>query len=216
MICYSGKSLPCVILMLCLRVHHFSNKPFFYTVSICILVFFSLSPSFITPPRAQEVFRQAMHSPVVRLEVVPSSNRERYEKSLIGQLFDSGAGSDGSPRITKAKVPPPPVKAKPTYKPSETPAPRYAEDVATMEAAVSVSRSAPSQHVLLEMSWLFLSFKSDSICKLQEPDYFISVCKKKLTKFWDAFAPLRTKLLYGFLHSFPPEHTSFASPAKCL
>lgn len=89
-----------------------------------------------------------MHSPIVRLEVVPSSNRERYEKSLIGQLFDSGASSDGSPRITKAKVPPPPVKAKPTYKPSENPATRFAEEVSTVEAAVCVSRSAPSQHVL--------------------------------------------------------------------
>lgn len=177
MICFSGKSLPCVILMLCLRVHHFLNKPFFSVLSPSVSwSLFPLSPSFITPPRAQEVFRQAMHSPVVRLEVVPSSNRERYEKSLIGQLFYSGAGSDGSPRITKAKVAPPPVKARPTYKPSENPATRYAEDVASMEAAVSLSRSAPSQHVLLEMSWLFLSFKSNSICQLQEP-YYCTLCR---------------------------------------
>ncbi|KAI4874489.1 hypothetical protein NFI96_005625 [Prochilodus magdalenae] len=37
--------------------------------------------------RSQEVFRQAMSSPVVRLEVLPVANKLHYEKSLIGQLF---------------------------------------------------------------------------------------------------------------------------------
>lgn len=73
-----------------------------------------------------------MHSPTVRLEVVPSSNRERYEKSLIGQLFGNGTGPDSSPRFTKTKDPPPPFKAKPM---------RMAEEIATMESAVSVSCS---------------------------------------------------------------------------
>lgn len=80
-----------------------------------------------------------MRSPVVRLEVVPSSNRERYEKSLIGQLVNNSAGPDSSPRITKTKEPPPPVKAKPMFKPSENPAMRLAEDAATPEAAANVS-----------------------------------------------------------------------------
>uniref|UniRef100_A0A3Q4MSX1 Partitioning defective 3 homolog B-like n=1 Tax=Neolamprologus brichardi TaxID=32507 RepID=A0A3Q4MSX1_NEOBR len=69
--------------------------------------------------QSQDVFRQAMRSPVVRLEVVPSFNRERYEKSLIGQLFGNNNGPTGSPRTGNTKEPPPPVKAKPVFKPSE-------------------------------------------------------------------------------------------------
>jgi len=91
--------------------------------------------------QAQEVFRQAMRSPVVRLEVVPSSNRERYEKSLIGHLVNNSCGPDSSPRVTKTKEPPPPVKAKPVFKPSENPAMRLAEDAAaTLEAAASTPK----------------------------------------------------------------------------
>ncbi|GLD72142.1 partitioning defective 3 homolog B-like protein [Lates japonicus] len=101
--------------------------------------------------QAQEVFRQAMRSPVVRLEVVPSSNRERYEKSLIGQLFGNSAGPDNSPRIAKTKEPPPPVKAKPVFKPSENPTTRLAEDSATLEAAVSTPRGR-SESPLLKKS----------------------------------------------------------------
>lgn len=80
-----------------------------------------------------------MHSPVVRLEVVPSCNRERYEKSLISQLFGDGVATDRSPRTARAKDPPPPVKAKPVLKPSENPALRLAEEAASVEPAVSVS-----------------------------------------------------------------------------
>ncbi|KAK3510696.1 hypothetical protein QTP70_013702, partial [Hemibagrus guttatus] len=36
---------------------------------------------------SQEMFRQAMSSPVVRLEVLPVSNKLLYEKSLISQIF---------------------------------------------------------------------------------------------------------------------------------
>lgn len=39
--------------------------------------------------RSQELFRQAMSSSKVRLEVLPSYNKLRYEKSLIGQLFNN-------------------------------------------------------------------------------------------------------------------------------
>ncbi|XP_028248920.1 partitioning defective 3 homolog B-like isoform X4 [Parambassis ranga] len=91
--------------------------------------------------QAQDVFRQAMRSPVVRLEVVPSSNRERYEKSLIGQLFGNSTGPNSSPRITKTKEPPPPVKAKPVFKPSENQTTRLAEEAATLEAVISKGRS---------------------------------------------------------------------------
>lgn len=39
------------------------------------------------PPRSQEVFRQAMATTSVRLELLPVANKPRYEKSVIGQLF---------------------------------------------------------------------------------------------------------------------------------
>ncbi|XP_074550689.1 partitioning defective 3 homolog B-like isoform X2 [Halichoeres trimaculatus] len=91
--------------------------------------------------QAQEVFRQAMRSPVVRLEVVPSSNRERYEKSLIGQLLGNSAGPDCSPRIAKTKEPPPPVKAKPVFKPPENPSMRLADEASVVEANMPKGRS---------------------------------------------------------------------------
>lgn len=125
---------------------HLLNKSFSH-----LFIFFSLlqpptHPSFPSSPppffnlshRAQEVFRQAMRSPVVRLEVVPSSNRERYEKSLIGQLLGNSAGPDCSPRITKTKEPPPPVKAKPVFKPPENPSMRLADEASIVEANVSL------------------------------------------------------------------------------
>ncbi|XP_053085975.1 par-3 family cell polarity regulator beta a isoform X2 [Pangasianodon hypophthalmus] len=39
--------------------------------------------------QSQEMFRQAMLSPVVRLEVLPMSNKLQYEKSLISQIFSN-------------------------------------------------------------------------------------------------------------------------------
>ncbi|KAM7375106.1 hypothetical protein PAMA_014271 [Pampus argenteus] len=50
--------------------------------------------------QSQEVFRQAMSSSLVHVEVVPVANRPRYEKTLIGQLF-TGEGKESS----KAKSP---------------------------------------------------------------------------------------------------------------
>ncbi|XP_077473613.1 partitioning defective 3 homolog B-like [Stigmatopora argus] len=85
--------------------------------------------------QAQEIFRQAMHSPVVSLEVLPSSNRERFEKGLIGQLFSNNGAPDSSPRIPKTKELPPPVKAKPVFKPQESAVVRVAEDSNSLETA---------------------------------------------------------------------------------
>lgn len=96
----------------------------------------SFLPSYFLP-RAQEVFRHAMHSPIVRLQVLPSENRERYERSLIGSLFVDGSGPNGSPHV--AREAPPPVKAKPAYRPSDNPSLRLVEDVAALEATVAVS-----------------------------------------------------------------------------
>ncbi|XP_014865971.1 PREDICTED: partitioning defective 3 homolog B-like isoform X2 [Poecilia mexicana] len=58
--------------------------------------------------QSQEVFRQAMSSPTVRLEVVPVGSKPRYEKTLIGQLF-TGDGKDSpvkamSPKVLRAPV----------------------------------------------------------------------------------------------------------------
>ncbi|XP_057708034.1 partitioning defective 3 homolog B-like isoform X2 [Corythoichthys intestinalis] len=85
--------------------------------------------------QAQEIFRQAMHSPVVSLEVLPSSSRERFEKGLIGQLFSNNGAPDSSPRIPKTKEAPPPVKAKPVFKPPESAVVRVAEDSGSLETA---------------------------------------------------------------------------------
>uniref|UniRef100_A0AAV2K5H6 PDZ domain-containing protein n=1 Tax=Knipowitschia caucasica TaxID=637954 RepID=A0AAV2K5H6_KNICA len=91
--------------------------------------------------QAQEIFRQAMRSPIVRLEVVSSANRERYEKSLIGQLFNSTPAPEGSPRGPRSKEPPPPVKAKPVFRPPESTAMRIAEDPVPMEPRPHTPRS---------------------------------------------------------------------------
>lgn len=66
--------------------------------------------------RSQEVFRQAMSSPSVRLEVLPVGNKPRYEKSLIGQLFTA----DGRDASTKAKSPVL-VRAKTEFQPDSKP-----------------------------------------------------------------------------------------------
>ncbi|KAL6481227.1 hypothetical protein MHYP_G00093070 [Metynnis hypsauchen] len=53
--------------------------------------------------QSQEVFRQAMSSPLVRLEVLPVANKLNYEKSLIGQLF---SGPESVPyTVPKVKSP---------------------------------------------------------------------------------------------------------------
>uniref|UniRef100_A0A3Q1GBG0 Partitioning defective 3 homolog B-like n=1 Tax=Acanthochromis polyacanthus TaxID=80966 RepID=A0A3Q1GBG0_9TELE len=51
--------------------------------------------------QSQEVFRQAMSSSSVRLEVLPAANKPRYEKSLIGQLFTG----DSKDTTAKSKSP---------------------------------------------------------------------------------------------------------------
>lgn len=55
--------------------------------------------------QSQEVFRQAMSSSstsTVHLEVLPVANKLRYEKSLIGQLFNS---TETNPAVPKIKSP---------------------------------------------------------------------------------------------------------------
>ncbi|KAG1938033.1 partitioning defective 3 B [Pimephales promelas] len=52
--------------------------------------------------QSQEVFRQAMSSSAVNLEVLPVANKLRYEKSLIGQIFN---GTEPSTVVPKVKSP---------------------------------------------------------------------------------------------------------------
>ncbi|XP_051937401.1 partitioning defective 3 homolog B isoform X2 [Hippocampus zosterae] len=94
--------------------------------------------------QAQEIFRQAMHYPMVTLEVLSSSNRERFEKSLIGQLFSNNSSPDSSSQIPKTKEPPPPVKAKPVFKPPESAIVRVSEAAGSLEAARSKGGSESS------------------------------------------------------------------------
>ncbi|XP_066542031.1 partitioning defective 3 homolog B [Hoplias malabaricus] len=64
--------------------------------------------------QSQEVFRHAMRSPVVRLEVLPVGNKERYEKSLISHLYSS----ENHEGVSWTKDPPP-LKVKPMVRPVE-------------------------------------------------------------------------------------------------
>ncbi|XP_056611082.1 partitioning defective 3 homolog B isoform X2 [Triplophysa dalaica] len=65
--------------------------------------------------QAQEIFRQAMRSPIVRLEVVPVVNKDRFEKGVISHLFNS----QNRDLSTRSKDPPP-LKVKPIVRPVES------------------------------------------------------------------------------------------------
>ncbi|KAI5628054.1 partitioning defective 3-like B isoform X1, partial [Silurus asotus] len=71
--------------------------------------------------QSQEVFRQAMRFPVVRLEVLPLANKERFEKSIIGHLFNTD-GHDGTAQPKE----PPPMKVKPMVRPADSSSGRQA------------------------------------------------------------------------------------------
>ncbi|MBN3319757.1 PAR3L protein, partial [Atractosteus spatula] len=91
--------------------------------------------------QSQETFRQAMRYATVRLEVVPSHNRERYEKKLIGQLFSS----DPAEGVPKGNLPAA-LKGKMASKASE-PAARHGElSVKPAEPAAKPSEAHFHQH----------------------------------------------------------------------
>ncbi|MCJ8732721.1 hypothetical protein PDJAM_G00214550 [Pangasius djambal] len=71
--------------------------------------------------QSQEVFRQAMRLPAVRLEVLPMANKEHFERGLIGHLFSTDS-HDGTPRPKE----PPPLKVKPIVRPAESSSGRQA------------------------------------------------------------------------------------------
>lgn len=78
------------------------------SISDDVVLLSEMSTMFPYSPRSQEVFRQAMTSPLVRLEVLPAANKPRYEKSLIGQLFTGDSkestAKTKSPTMARAKT----------------------------------------------------------------------------------------------------------------
>ncbi|XP_033834169.2 partitioning defective 3 homolog B-like [Periophthalmus magnuspinnatus] len=57
--------------------------------------------------QSQEVFRQAMSAPVIRCEVLPAANKPRYEKSLIGNIFNSDSkdsSTKASPVVVRSRA----------------------------------------------------------------------------------------------------------------
>ncbi|XP_069839519.1 partitioning defective 3 homolog B isoform X4 [Dendropsophus ebraccatus] len=62
--------------------------------------------------QAQDIFRQAMKHPSVLVEVVPSHNRELYEKSFISSLSNLDNDEDEDDEIPNLKPPPPPTHGK--------------------------------------------------------------------------------------------------------
>ncbi|XP_059503033.1 partitioning defective 3 homolog B-like isoform X1 [Stegostoma tigrinum] len=86
--------------------------------------------------QAQEVFRNAMQLPTVQLQIVPNYNRDRYEKSAIGTLTGHSHDDD-----SKATVPPP-LRSKPTSKPTDVVYPNSPE---TNSLLISPQISSP-QH----------------------------------------------------------------------
>ncbi|XP_078085044.1 partitioning defective 3 homolog B-like isoform X2 [Mustelus asterias] len=101
--------------------------------------------------QAQEVFRNAMQLPVVELHIVPSYNRDRYERAAIGPLNNHIHEDD-----PKAKIPPPP-RSKPTGKPTEL---IYSSGSENSSPFISTQVSSPKQ--LRSNSHSVLSKKTSS------------------------------------------------------
>ncbi|KAM8873072.1 par-3 family cell polarity regulator beta a isoform 1-T1 [Synchiropus picturatus] len=83
-----------------------SKRENIFQVDECIVKINDTALQDKTFAQSQEVFRQAMSSSVVNLEVLPVANKPRYEKSLIGQLF-SADGKElkaKSPMLNRAKA----------------------------------------------------------------------------------------------------------------
>ncbi|KAM4024912.1 partitioning defective 3 homolog B isoform 2-T2 [Anomaloglossus baeobatrachus] len=59
--------------------------------------------------QAQDIFRKAMKHPSVLVEVVPSPNRELYEKATISSLSEMENHDDEDDEIPNIKPPPPPT-----------------------------------------------------------------------------------------------------------
>lgn len=82
-----------------------SKKENLFQEDECIVQINNTSLLDKTFAQSQEVFRQAMAAPTVRLEVLPRANKPHYEKSLIGQLFTSdskNSSAKASPIVSRS------------------------------------------------------------------------------------------------------------------
>uniref|UniRef100_A0A673IDU8 Partitioning defective 3 homolog B-like n=1 Tax=Sinocyclocheilus rhinocerous TaxID=307959 RepID=A0A673IDU8_9TELE len=92
--------------------------------------------------RSQEVFRQAMSLPTIRLEVLPVANRLLYEKSLIGQLFNN---TEPNPAVPKVKSPFLVHKLTPSNTSTPSPEPPASQTPPQKEEELQPSRHTPVQ-----------------------------------------------------------------------
>ncbi|XP_068101110.1 partitioning defective 3 homolog B isoform X2 [Hyperolius riggenbachi] len=74
----------------------------------CIVRINSLELADRSFTQAQDIFRQAMQHPSVLVEVVPSRNRELYEKAAISSFLDD----EDDDEVPNIKPPPPPTQRK--------------------------------------------------------------------------------------------------------
>ncbi|XP_032880246.1 partitioning defective 3 homolog B isoform X1 [Amblyraja radiata] len=86
--------------------------------------------------QAQEIFRKALQYPAVELQIVPSYNRERYEKSAIGSILSHIHEDDSKNKI------PPTLGSKPPGKPADLLYPNNAEESSPL---ISKKISSPKQ-----------------------------------------------------------------------
>ncbi|XP_051884696.1 partitioning defective 3 homolog B-like isoform X2 [Pristis pectinata] len=86
--------------------------------------------------QAQEVFRNALQFPAVELQIVPSYNREQYEKFAIGSILSHVREDD-----SKIKVPSS-MRSKPAGKPTDLVYPNNAEN---SSPSISKKLSSPKQ-----------------------------------------------------------------------
>ncbi|KAM4602177.1 par-3 family cell polarity regulator beta a [Polymixia lowei] len=93
--------------------------------------------------QSQEVFRQAMSSSLVRLEVLPMSNKPRYEKGLIGQLFNV-EGHNPSPKANSPMVARPKPEARRPDVRAKTPDPGPVNPPEELQSGHGYKERAPS------------------------------------------------------------------------
>ncbi|XP_051753408.1 par-3 family cell polarity regulator beta a isoform X1 [Ctenopharyngodon idella] len=92
--------------------------------------------------QSQEVFRQAMSSSTVRLEVLPVANKLRYEKSLIGQLFNN---TEPTTVVPKVKSPFLVHKLRPSNASTPSPEPPASQTPPLKEEELRPARHPPAE-----------------------------------------------------------------------
>lgn len=90
--------------------------------------------------QSQEVFRQAMSSSTVRLEVLPVANKLRYEKSLISQVFNS---TEPTTVVPKVKSPFLVHKLRPSNAVTPSPEPPVSQTPPLKEEELRPARHSP-------------------------------------------------------------------------